>query len=84
MSIENTSITLCKEEHKRIMTYLETVIISLNERICYMVAYPFFDGELIPVKDNMRRLFLVFETLNDNPKHLFYSLKTLHENLKNV
>jgi hypothetical protein len=64
-----------------IIENLSSVIISINYRILFLKQY---DLIFRLEKENLKKLFSIFELLNHDSKHYLYSIKTLKENLENV
>ena len=73
------SITITPE-FLPIIENLSSVIISINYRILFLKQY---DLIFRLEKENLKKLFSIFELLNQDPEHYLYSIKSLKENLKN-
>ena len=64
-----------------IIQNLSFVILSINDRICFLKQYDLKIG-LQTEEENLKKLFSIFELLNQDSKHYLYSIKSLKKNLK--
>ena len=75
------SITITQSELSPIIEDLVSVILSTNKSLCFLKSFD-LTSTLGILKENLKKLFSIFELLNNDSKHYLYSIKTLKENLK--